>query len=126
MQTQQSQRTFSYGPHTVKLSQLFEDLCDNGFLDYLFSASSLNPTECHQPPILESMRIDDQPHYSLVDGFHRTAGMIRWCIEHSVKPDDVTVSVVITDDDDLIADMDSGNDEDEQAAIDRILELAIA
>jgi hypothetical protein len=42
--------------------------------------------------------------YSVVDGFHRTAGMLRWCRENRIAPARARIIVVLARDPELIGD----------------------
>jgi hypothetical protein len=67
--------------------------------DYVDQVPALEPGDEPGPVIVEQV---GQSSY-IVDGFHRVAGMLKWCRDEGVDPDQVTVDVVIADDPKLIA-----------------------
>lgn len=68
-------------------------------MDYVDESSALDPANSEEPQIVE--RVGDR--LAIVDGFHRTAGQIRWCREREIAPADCEITVVCCDDADLIA-----------------------
>ncbi len=79
---------------TMTLAELA--LCAGGVADMIDEATALNPAECSRMPILDSA-MDE-----VLDGFHRTAGMLLWARERDLSAAEVTITVVVLLDDELI------------------------
>jgi len=62
-------------------------------------ARALDPSACASPVIVEQRN----GRTYILDGYHRTAGMIRWCRDSETDLADVVVSVVVAHDGDLAA-----------------------
>ena len=77
---------------TIKLSQIA-----NEALDYTTEVPALDPADCRRLVICEQCGSS----YGIVDGFHRTAGMVRWAKENGLV--DADVVVIVCDDEDLIS-----------------------
>ena len=76
---------------TIKLSQIA-----NEALDYTTEVPALDPADCRRLVICEQCG-----SLGIVDGFHRTAGMVRWAKENGLV--DADVVVIVCDDEDLIS-----------------------
>lgn len=78
---------------TVKLDQL-------GFFvgDYVDESPDLDPSACDPLPVVAPAA---KGTLDLIDGFHRVAGMVRWCRENGVSPETCEINVVLCDDDEL-------------------------
>lgn len=87
----------------------------NEAIEYVDVCPALNPSESDQPQIVE--RIGTR--LAIVDGYHRTAGQIRWCRENGVDIIECLITVIECDDEDLIADA-AEPSERQQDAIDAI------
>lgn len=99
----------------IKLGQIADEASD-----YVDEVPALDPTDRGQPQIVEAA---PSGTLYIVDGFHRTAGQIRWCRENGVSLDDCEVTVVVCDDAGLIADAAEPGPK-QQAAIEAIYALA--
>lgn len=80
-------------------------------------ADALAPDDPAEPIIVETA-----PH-AIVDGFHRTAGYLRWAREQGLEAADVEIPVVVCDDDELVA-LAAEPGEHQEAAIEAIYALA--
>jgi hypothetical protein len=69
--------------------------------DYVDEVPALDPTGDDSPQIVER---SPSGAFYIVDGFHRTAGQVRWCRENGVDPAGCSVVVVICDDPALVRD----------------------
>lgn len=79
---------------TIRLSEIA-----NEARDYIDQVPALDPSDSAKPQIVEQVG----GKLCIVDGFHRTAGQLRWCDENGVSADECEVTVVIADDADLIS-----------------------
>lgn len=73
------------------------DICDEA-MDYVDEARPLNPATAKPRVIVELV---GKSHY-IVDGFHRTAGMVKYCKQNDIDLSECKVSVVVCDDSALI------------------------
>ena len=73
------------------------DICDEA-MDYVEEARALNPATAKPRVIVEQVG----KSYYIVDGFHRTAGMVKHCQQNDISLSDCKVSVVVCDDAALI------------------------
>lgn len=102
---------------TIKLSQIADEASD-----YVDQVPALDPADDIQPVIVSAL---PSGGLEIVDGFHRTAGMVRWCRAEGVPLDACEIAVVLCGDDKLVGQ--AGNTafpRKQQAAIDAIYELA--
>lgn len=97
----------------IKLSEIA-----NEAMDYVDQVPSLSDTGS-QPQIIE--RSTGKSY--IVDGFHRTAGQIRYCRENGISLAEHEITVVLADDPKLIAVAAEPND-GQQEAIDEIYRQA--
>ena len=79
---------------TIKLVQIA-----NEALDYVSEVPALDPADYRPLVICESVG----KRLQIVDGFHRTAGLVRWANENEQSLDSVSVKVIVCDDEDLIS-----------------------
>lgn len=79
---------------TIRLSEIAVEA-----REYVDSTPTLLPSDTAEPQIVEIVG----ERYRIVDGFHRTAGQLRWCMENGVAPEDCEISVIVCDDGELIA-----------------------
>lgn len=100
---------------TIKLSQIANEVGD-----YVDQVPALDPSRSRRRPVIVEQSTG-KPY--IVDGFHRAAGMVRWCRENDVTLADCEINVVMCDDDDLISVACEPGDGQENA-IDAIYELA--
>jgi hypothetical protein len=93
----------------IRLSEI-----ENEAADYVDEASPLEDTY-QQPQIVE--RVNGR--LQIVDGFHRTAGQVRFCRDNGIDTADRVITVVECDDEDLISAAAEPGDQ-QQSAIDAI------
>ena len=78
----------------------------SGVRDMIDEATALNPSDCDRMPIVGE---DDE----VLDGFHRTAGMLLWARENEIDSGKVQLRIVVLLDDTLIDDVCEHGMEDE-------------
>lgn len=100
---------------TIKLGQIADEAGD-----YVDEAPALDPADAREPQIVE---VSPSGTLSIVDGFHRTAGQVRWCRENGVAVEDCEITVVACDDAALIRDAAEPGPK-QQAAIEAIYAAA--
>lgn len=102
---------------TIRLSEIASEAGE-----YVDQVLSLNPNADVLPVIVA---VAPSGRLEIVDGFHRTAGMVRWCRGNDVTLDACEINVVVCGDEALIADAaNPGWPRKQQAAIDAIYEAA--
>lgn len=100
---------------TIKLSEIAAEATSNTGDD----VQALDPSDNAPPVIVER----STSRTAIVDGFHRAAGMARWCRENDVDLEECEIEVVLCETEEMIviaAEPGGG----QQAAIDAIYEAA--
>jgi hypothetical protein len=91
-------------------------------IEYVDQVPALSPDDDSQPQIVA---VTQSGSLEIVDGFHRTAGQIRWCRKNGVTLDACEINVVVCDDAKLVGLAANATfPRKQQAAIDAIYEEA--